>query len=128
VAGDDERVPVRGAERPCGTCRAGPTRERRELAVRDDVAARHRAQRLCEVALERRRPPEVDLDIREVVGVACEERVEARDELVVAICRARDGTEAKLIPGDHPVRAPQLAGAPPGHRVARLDGRHGPGL
>ena len=59
-----ERVAVLGAERPGRPRRAGPPGESSELAVRDDLAPRDRARGRGEVALQRRRPVEIDRDVR----------------------------------------------------------------
>ncbi len=66
VVGEHERDTARRAEAAGGACGARPTGERRELAVGDDLAPRHRAQRERQLGLERRRVAELDLDV--VVG------------------------------------------------------------
>src|SRR5690242_10218961 len=75
VARDERRQPVARAERARRPCRARPACERGELAVRDDLAPRHGAQHALAVAVETL--VELELDIREVVRRAAEERLEA---------------------------------------------------
>ena len=80
---DDEGEPVRGAQRSSSSRGPGSTRERGELAVRDDLATRHRAQRADERALERRRPLEVQGRVHEGHVLTLQERTKPADQLVV---------------------------------------------
>ena len=64
VARDDQRVAVVGAERSRRARRPGPAGERGELAVGDDLAPGDRPGGRGELALQRRRPLEVDRDVR----------------------------------------------------------------
>ena len=66
VARDDQREAVVGAERPGRSRAPGPAGERGELAVRDDLAPGDRPGRRGELALQRRRPVELERDV--VVG------------------------------------------------------------
>ena len=63
VARDDEREPVRGAEGAGGARGAWPAGERREPAVRDDLAPLERARRAEELPLEPAETGVVDLDV-----------------------------------------------------------------
>src|SRR3954451_2953804 len=75
-----------GAERAGGARRSGPPGERRELAVCDDLASRHRAEGAGAVAVE----PVVEAQrhVRELVLDAGEERGEPSGQRV-ACGRAR---------------------------------------
>src|ERR1051325_7411410 len=73
VARDEDAEAVLRTERPCGAGGSGTAGERGELAVRDDVAARNRAQRTRELALERRQVVEIEIHVGEVDVGAREE-------------------------------------------------------
>ena len=75
--GTNEREPVLAQKRPRGARRARAPGERRELAVRDDLAVRDRPERLVDRALERRPVGELELHVVEVVPGAGEERAGA---------------------------------------------------
>ena len=90
MARDEDREAGRRAERTGGAGGAWTPGERSELAVRDDLAARNGAQGLRQLAAKRRQVTEVELDVREVLGVAGEIPAEPRDETwresVTAVC------------------------------------------
>src|SRR5438034_5809005 len=92
VARHEDRQPIPGTERARGAGGARAARERRELAVRDDLTAWDVAQRAREPAAERGQLLEVELDVREVdVGageVLAKPRDESRHEIVTATCIA----------------------------------------
>ena len=80
MARDEDAEAVLRAERAGGACGAGASGERRELAVRDDVAARDVAERARERLSVRRQVFEVELDVGEVFGRAGEVGAEPGDE------------------------------------------------
>jgi hypothetical protein len=80
MAWDEDAEAVLRAERSGRARRTGPAGKGGELSVRDDVAARNRAQRAREVASERRQLVEIELDVGEVVVGTGEEGAQARDE------------------------------------------------
>src|SRR6187455_101724 len=123
MTGDDEGEAVRRAHRPRSPGRPRTTGERRELTVRDDLAPRHSPQRHDDVALERRGPVEIDLDVPEVHGLAAEKGMEAIDERVEPLLRPLVPV-AELVLDEDTVRPPDLAGAPARYDVPRLDDRH----
>ena len=123
----DEREAVRGTEGSGRARSSGPAGEGGELAVRDDLAARDRTQLPPRVALERRRPAQVDGHVLERHVVAPQERMEPADEVVgVGVGRrcptpARSGSRSRRR-GHRPATArprPQ-----PGTCVSHLDRRH----
>ena len=61
--GDDEREPIDGAEAAGGARGAGTSGERRETAVRHDLAPSHRPRSVEQLALERAQPLVVDGDV-----------------------------------------------------------------
>ena len=75
VAGHEEHEAVLGTEASDGARRSRVPGERSELSVAHDLATRQRAQALCDGALKRRRPVEVERDIRERDVVASENEV-----------------------------------------------------
>src|SRR5215211_2919020 len=66
VARNDEREAVARAERAGRALRVRMSRQCSQLSVRDALAVRNLPQRLCNRPLERRRPREIELDVREV--------------------------------------------------------------
>ena len=80
VAGDEEREPVLGTERPRSACGAGSARERRELAVRDHLAPRDGAESGRERVLERRSPASLERHVRERDRLAGEVAVERSEQ------------------------------------------------
>ena len=72
MARDEGREPVARAEGAGRAGGAGPARERGQLAVGDDLAARDGPQRALAIAVEA--VVEVELDVGEVVRLAREER------------------------------------------------------
>ena len=82
MARHDEREAVGGAHGPGGTWRLWPSRERRELPVRDELASRHSPQGVDDRALQGRRPLEIDRDVREGHVLSAEERDQPLDEFV----------------------------------------------
>src|SRR5262249_27727191 len=98
VARDDDGEAVLRAEGAGRPRRARPPRERGQLAVGDELSARHRAQRLAERAREARVPVEVELDILELDLLAGEERREPRRELVLRGAGGRLARPGRLVP------------------------------
>jgi len=76
MARDEEPEAVRRADAARGARCPRVPGERGKLAVGDDVAARHGAQRLDRGSLERRAPAEVEVDVGHVDVVAGEQRAE----------------------------------------------------
>src|SRR5688500_7164541 len=66
VARNDEREAVARTERAGRALRIRMSRQRSQLSVRDALAVRNLPQRLRNRSLERRRPREIELDVREV--------------------------------------------------------------
>ena len=71
MAGDERREPVPRAEGAGGARGPRPAREGGELAVRDHLSPRHRAQDVLAVAVEA--VVELELDVGEVILPAGEE-------------------------------------------------------
>ena len=101
---------------PAARAAPGPAGERRELAVGDHLAPRHRPQRVGERPLERRRALEVDLDVGVVDRLAPEVRREPpaqiRDELGTIprhLALVRFGVGARRPPWGSSVRRAALA-------------------
>src|SRR5262249_2159079 len=74
VAWKDERQPVVGAEGAGRPRRLRTAGERGELAVADRLTVGHGAQGLCDRALERRAPLQIDGDVPERHPLALEVR------------------------------------------------------
>ena len=123
MAGDDERKAILRAHGASGARRTRTSGERRELAVRDDLASRDRTESVDDRPLERCRPFEVELDVAEVHERAGEERAKPLDQRIGSALRSVV-SETELVLHENPVRTPDLAHAPSGHGVARLDDGH----
>src|ERR1051326_995794 len=80
MAGQRERRPVVRAERPGGALRVRIAGVASQLPVRDDLAVRHRAERVGDRALERRQAFEVELERVERRPLAGEVPLEGVDE------------------------------------------------
>jgi hypothetical protein len=76
VARDEDAEAIAGAEASGSPSRPGSTRERRELAVGDDLAPRHRQERRRKRGAERRLELEIELDARERHVLAAEKRLQ----------------------------------------------------
>src|SRR4051794_22837669 len=116
MAGNEEAEPVAGAEGAGGPRGTRGARERRQLAVRHDLAPRDRPQLARAPLEERRLVLEVELDVVERVDAAREVPAQPRDELPGA---ARSGAwhrfsagERQLVPDDAVAVEPELAHAP----------------
>ena len=83
---------LRAQNVPAARAAPGPPGERGELAVGDDLAARHRAERARAVAVEA--VLELELDVGEVVRLAGEERREPSREDMAGGCPARSDRHA----------------------------------
>jgi hypothetical protein len=81
VARDEEREAVLGTEGAGGAGGAGAAGECGQLAVTDDLAPRHRAQRPREGGLERRAPVLVERDVLEGDALARKVAVETTEQI-----------------------------------------------
>src|ERR687892_1927065 len=114
---DDEREAVAGAARPGGPVGVRPAGQRGQLAVRDDLAAGHGAQRREDVPLERGCPVEVELDVVEGDALAAEVRPDALGEgMPHVFLRGRPGPRELVVKEPSAVEI-QLPHAPSGHAV-----------
>src|SRR4051794_17680257 len=110
---DEEPEPVARAERPGGARGAGRLRERGELAVGHDLAARNRPQGVRAPLEKRRLVLEVDLDVVEADLVAREVRAEPLDELQVTVCYLHSlRREGEVVPDHAGALEPELPHAP----------------
>src|SRR5207302_689498 len=87
VARQDQRVPVVRAERPGRALRIGVPGRAGQLAVGHNLAVRHVAKGVCNVALKQAQPVEVELHVVEPEGLACEIAAEPVDESAHIRCR-----------------------------------------
>src|SRR5207247_9120638 len=69
VAGDEQPEPILCADRARRARGPRPARQRGELAVGHDLAARYRPQRVDDCSLEGRSPVEVERDARRIDGL-----------------------------------------------------------
>jgi len=81
VAREDEREAVLGAEAPGRARRTRPAGQGGELAVRDDLAPRHRLERSSELGLEGGAPGEIDVDVFVRDPLTAEVAVEAAAQI-----------------------------------------------
>src|SRR3990172_10057264 len=77
MAREDEREAVLRAEAPGRARRTRPAGQGGELAVRDDLAPRHRLERSSELGLEGGAPGEIDVDVSVRDPLTAEVAVEA---------------------------------------------------
>ncbi len=123
MARHHEREAVLCAERSGRACRPGSPGERGQLAVADDLAPRHLAQRTCQLALEVGAPGEVE---REVVisglgagQMVADARRQATGEPVVRVGTVDADPRVGQVVGEHNIAGDdQLPHAPAVDRVA----------
>src|SRR5439155_12453823 len=118
-----DREPVPRAESPGRALRVGMTGERRQLPVRDRLAARYPAQHLRHASLERGRVLHVELDVEEVVPLAGEPADKAAGELVTSTTTIRRGTR-ELVQQEPITVEPQIPHSPPLDLVADVHVRN----
>jgi hypothetical protein len=99
--------------------RTGVPGEGGKLAVRDDLPVRDPPQRFGNRALERGRLVEIDLDVEEVVLLACEEPGKARRERMSLDSRDDPGSR-QLVPEEKLPLEHDLAHAPALRCVGQL--------
>src|SRR5262249_36425324 len=109
-----------------GPGRTRAARERGELAVRDDLAPRHGAKRTLAVAVEA--VVELELHIREVVGLAGEERLQPCGQTVSKRHIVTWRGDRQLGVEHSPAVEPELTHAPPRRLVPNQPRAHRPML